>query len=104
MISQFLPHAVRRLVVFPKSIDPRWGPQRLRDTCERELGIRLDTSTAVLFYNRAQDTLILYALDADGDRCTTKKLERGVFLLPVPPVGEKYAVVDASKTDALFRS
>ncbi len=26
MTGPFLPHAVRRLVVFPKSIDPRWGP------------------------------------------------------------------------------
>jgi hypothetical protein len=48
--------------------------------------------------------LVLYSLDADGDRCITKKLDRGVFLLPVPAAGQKYVVLDASKIGILFRS
>ncbi|CAN5238322.1 hypothetical protein BH09MYX1_BH09MYX1_57860 [soil metagenome] len=43
-------------------------------------------------------------LDADGDRCITKTLDRGVFLLPVPAAGQKYVVLDASKIGILFRS
>jgi hypothetical protein len=46
---------------------------------------------------------VLYTLDANGDRCVTKKLDRGVFLLPVPSAGQKYVVLDASKVDTLFR-
>jgi hypothetical protein len=81
-----------------------WGPQRLRAECARGLSVELDSSTAVLFHNRTRDTLVLYSLDADGDRCITKKLDRGVFLLPVPAAGQKYVVLDASKIGILFRS
>ena len=84
MIDLFLPPSTTRLIVYPSAIDTRWGPERLRTACERDLGVELDDSTAVLFHNRARDTLVLYLLDADGDRCVTKKLDRGVFLLPVP--------------------
>jgi hypothetical protein len=45
----------------------------------------------------ARDTLVLYSLDGDGDRCITKMLDRGVFLLPVPAAGQKDVVLDASK-------
>lgn len=93
-----------RLIVYPTAIDVRWGPDRLRTTCETDLKITLDRSTAVLFHNRARDTLVLYALDHDGDRCLTKKLDRGVFLLPVPVAGQRYVVLDASKIGTLFRS
>lgn len=104
MIDLFLPSSTKRLIVYPAAIDTRLGPDRLRTTCERELGVELDRSTAVLFHNRAKDILVLYSLDADGDRCITKKLDRGVFLLPVPAAGQKYVVLHASKVGSLFRS
>jgi len=102
MIELFVPASIQRLIVYPKPIDTRWGLQRLRDACE--LGVAIDRATAVLFHNRSQDTLVLYCLDADGDRSTSKKLDRGAFLLPAPAAGQKYAVVDASKVGTLFRS
>jgi hypothetical protein len=104
VIDIFLPPSTKRLIVYPAAIDTRWGPERLRTACERDLGVQLDLSTAVLFHNRARDTLVLYSLDADGDRCVTKKLDRGVFLLPVPVASQKYDVLDASKVGSLFRS
>ncbi len=67
-------------------------------------GLTLDSTTAVVFHNRKKDTLVLYTLDRDGDRCITKKLERGAFLLPVPAEGEKYVVLAASKVASLFRA
>lgn len=103
MLDLFIPTHTRRLILYPNPINVRWGPERLRAACERDLGVTLDRTTAVLFHNRAQDTLVLYTLDDDGDRCITKKLHRGAFLLPVPAAGEKYAVVEASKVGSLFR-
>jgi len=103
VLDLFLPPSTRHLIVYPAAIDTRWGPMRLRAACERDLGVELDRSTAVLFHNRARDTLVLYSLDADGDRCITKKLDRGVFLVPVPAADQKYVVLDASKVGALFR-
>ena len=59
---------------------------------------------APLLAQTKKDTLVLYTLDRDGDRCITKKLERGAFLLPVPAEGEKYVVLAASKVASLFRA
>lgn len=39
--------------------------------------------------------------DEDVDRCITKKLERGAFLLPVQPAGEKYVDLRASNVASL---
>ncbi len=78
MIDLFLPPSTKRLIVYHTAINARWGPQRLRAACAHGLNVELDSSTAVLFHNRTRDTLVLYSLDADGDRCITKKLERGV--------------------------
>ncbi len=104
MIEFFIPAAVRRVVVYPTPIDTRWGPRRLREACEQHLGIAVDETIGVLFHNRAQDILVLYCVDASGDQTTSKKLDRGVFLLPAPVAGQKYAVVDVSKIATLFRS
>lgn len=62
--------------------------------------MKLDRSIAVLFQNRARDALILYLLDANGDRCLTKRLDRGAFLLPVPAAGQKYVVLDPRRLGA----
>lgn len=69
-----------------------------------ELGLTLDPATAVVFHNRKKDTLVLYTLDESGDRCITKKLKRGAFLVPVPAEGRKYVVLEASKVASLFRA
>jgi len=82
VIDLFLSPWTKRLIVYPVAINTRWGPARLRAACERDLGIELDRSTAVLFHNRAKDTLVLYSLDADGDRCITKKLDQSRRLPP----------------------
>jgi hypothetical protein len=104
MLGLFIPPSVRRLVLYPVPINVRWGPDRLRAACERELQLTLDPATAVLFHNRKKNTLVLYTLDRSGDRSITKKLERGSFLLPVPAEGEKYVVLAASKLASLFRT
>lgn len=104
MLDLFIPPSTRRLVLYPVPINVRSTPDRLRIVCERELGLRLDPATAVIFHNQKKDTLVLYTLDHTGDRCITKKLERGAFLLPVPAEGQKYVVLDASKVMSLFRT
>jgi hypothetical protein len=104
MIDFFVPALVRRLVIYPTPINARWGPDRLRTACERDLGLKLDRTTAVIFHNRRQDTLVLYAVDGTGDRCITKKLDRGAFLLPLCPEGQPYVVLEASNVSSLFRS
>ncbi len=58
----------------------------------------------MIFHNRRQDTLVLYAVDGGGDQCITKKLDRGAFLLPVCPAGQPYVVMKASSVATLFRS
>ncbi|MBK6515759.1 MAG: hypothetical protein IPG04_17080 [Polyangiaceae bacterium] len=45
---------------------------------------------------------MLYTLEEDGDSCITKKLERGTFLLPAVPEGERYVVLKASMVGSLF--
>jgi hypothetical protein len=104
MLHRFIPPSTRRLVLYPVPINVRWGPDRLRAAVERELGLTLDPGTGALFHNRKKDTLVLYTLDRSGDRCITKKLERGAFLLPVPAEGEKYVVISSSKVASLFRA
>jgi IS66 Orf2 like protein len=104
MLDLFIPPSTRRLVLYPVPINVRWGPDRLRVACERELGLTLDPATAVIFHNQKKDTIVLYTLDHTGDRCITKKLERGAFLLPVPADGQKYVVLAASKVASLFRA
>lgn len=104
MLDQFIPSSTRRLVLYPAPVNVRWGPDRLRVLCERELGLTLDLATAVIFHNRTKDTVVLYTLDKTGDRCITKKLARGGFLLPVPAEGQKCVVLDASKVASLFRA
>ena len=103
MFDLLLPRSTRRLIVYPAAIDTRWSPERLRVACERDIGVELDRATAVLFHNRARDTLVLYTLDFNGDRCIKKKLVRGAFLVPVPAAGQKYVVLAASKISTLFR-
>jgi hypothetical protein len=104
MLDLFVPPSTRRLVLYPMPINVRWGPDRLRILCERELGLTLDPATAVIFHSRKKDTLVLYTLDENGDRCITKKLDRGAFLLPVPAEGQKYVVLEAWKVASLFRA
>lgn len=103
MITDFVHPRAKRIVVYPTPIDTRVGLDRLRALCEAFSGIGLDRGDAVLFYNAGQTTLVLYQLDDDGDRSTSKKLERGRFLRPVPAPGEPFAVVDVGKARALFR-
>lgn len=104
MIEQFLSPTTKRILVYPTPIDTRLSPDSLRATCEQGLGVELDRETGVLFHNRSQTTLILYALDYDGDRCLSKKLDRGAFMLPVPAEGEAYVLLDVAKVGSLFRS
>ncbi len=104
MLDLFIPRSVRRLVLYPVPINVRWGPDRLRGACERDLGLTLDPTTAVIFHNRKKDTLVLYTLDQDGDRCITKKLEQGAFVLPVPAEGKRFVVLKAEKVASLFRA
>lgn len=104
MIEQFISPTTKRILVYPTPVDTRLSPDSLRRACEQGLGIRLDRETSVLFHNRSMTTLILYALDYDGDRCLSKKLDRGAFMLPVPADGQAYVLLDVSKVASLFRS
>ncbi|MCA9644492.1 MAG: IS66 family insertion sequence element accessory protein TnpB [Myxococcales bacterium] len=104
MLEALLPPSTERLVLYPKPVNVRWGADRLRLACESDLGLTLDPTTAVLFHNRKQDTLVLYTLDPNGDRCITKKVDRGSFLLPVRGPAEDYAVLPVSKLRSLFRA
>lgn len=104
MLDVFIPRSVRRLLVYPVPINVRWGAERLREACERDLGLTLDPATGVIFHNRKKDTLVLYMLDDDGGRSITKKLERGAFLLPVPAKGQKFVVLKAEAVASLFRT
>lgn len=104
MIEQFVSPTTKRILVYPTPIDTRLSPDSLRAACEQTLGIKLDRDTGVLFHNRSKTTLVLYALDYDGDRCLSKKLDRGAFMLPIPAEGEAYVMLDVSKVGSLFRS
>ncbi len=104
MFDLLFPPAVRRLVLYPEPINTRVGLDALRKLSEQGLGLTLDPQTAVVFHSRSQDTLVVYCVAPSGDQSIVKKLDRGVFLLPIPPPGERYAVVDAAKVKTLFRT
>ncbi len=104
MLDLFIPPSARRLVRYTVPINVRFGADRLRLACKRDLGLTLDPATAVRFHNRRKDTLVLYTRDQSGNRCIAKKLERGAFLLPVPAEGQKCVVLNASKVASLFRT
>jgi len=81
VLDLFIPTHTRRLILYLNPINVRWGPDRLRAACERDLGVR-------------------YTRDDDGDGCITKKLYRGAFLLPAPAAGEKYAVIEDNRVSS----
>lgn len=103
MLETLIPPSTQRLILYPTPVNVRWGPARLRQACESDLGLTLDPTTAVLFHNRKKDTLVLYTLDSNGDRCITKRVDRGTFLLPLPAPEEEYVVLSAAKVKSLFR-
>lgn len=51
VLERHLLRQTRRLILYPSPIDVRWGPDRLRLICDRDLGLTLDGTTAVVFYN-----------------------------------------------------
>ena len=104
MFDFLFPPAVRRLVLYPEPINTRVGLDALRKLSEQGLGLTLDPSTAVVFHNRTRDTLVVYCVTRSGDESIVKKMDRGAFMLPVPSPGERYATVEASKLQTLFRS
>jgi hypothetical protein len=105
MINQFLPRNLKRLVVYLPPINMRWGTTKLRSLCREELGMEPDTSTAFLFVNKSHDCLLLYSIDADGDRTVTKKLEKGAFIVPAPKDGRSpFVILRPTMLSRLFKS
>ena len=81
------------------------GPDRIRSYCQDELGLEPDQATAFVFTNSKRDCLLLYCVDADGDRVVQKQLEKGAFLLPAPKSdGAAYVRVKRALLSRLFRS
>jgi hypothetical protein len=83
----------------------RWGATKLHALCRDELGIEPDSTTVFLFVNRGHDSLLLYAVDSDGDWTLTKKLEKGAFMMPGPEHdGEPFVIMRPSILSRMFRS
>jgi transposase len=105
MINQFLPRNLKRVVVYLQPINMRWGTTKLRSLCREELGMEPNASTAFLFVNKSHDCLLLYSIDADGDRTVTKKLEKGAFIVPAPEAdGSPFVIWRPSILQRLFKS
>lgn len=105
MIDQFFPRNLKRVVVYLHPINMRWGTTKLRSLCRDELGMEPNASTAFLFTNKSQDCLLLYSIDADGERTVAKKLERGAFVVPAPEAdGAPFVILRPSILQRLFKS
>jgi hypothetical protein len=105
MIDQFLPRNLKRVVVYLRPISTRWGTTKLRSLCREELRMEPDASTAFLFVNKSHDCLLLYSIDADGDRTVTKRLEKGAFIVPAPnDDGSPFVILRPAMLSRLFKS
>jgi hypothetical protein len=105
LLQNLLPANAKRVVVYLKPVNMRWGPERLRGLCSETLGIVPDASTVFLFTNKNQDSLLMYFADHASDQTLMKKLDKGAFLLPVPErEGEAFVIMKPSMLPRLFRS
>lgn len=104
MLDLLLPDHATKVVVYLEPINVRAGPDKLRSICVDTIGIEPDLNTAFVFTNKKRDALVLYALDHDGDRVLTKKLDKGGFLLPAPDEqGTNHVVLRPGMLAKLFR-
>lgn len=105
VLQDFIPPWATRVVVYLKPISMRWGAVKLRELCTETLGIEPATSTLFLFTNKSRDCLLMYFAEPASDQTLTKKLNKGVFLLPAPEhEGVPYVIMKPSIVPRLFRS
>lgn len=105
MLEAFLPKSATRVVVYLEPINVRWGVHKLGAFCREVIGVEPDVATCFLFSNSHRDTLLLYFLDRTGEQTLTKKLDKGVFLLPARDGdGAPFAVLRPKMLSRLFRS
>jgi hypothetical protein len=104
VLDLFIPRQIKKVLVYPKPINMRWGATKLRSFCTDTLGVEPEPDTAFLFTNKKQDTLLLYLVAEDGDQTITKKLDRGAFLVPTAkPDGPPFVTFRRSALSKLFR-
>lgn len=104
MIDLLLPRGTTRVVVYLNPISARFGAEKLNALCRETIGIEPDQRTAFIFTNKKRDTLLLYALDNNGDSVLMQKLDKGAFLLPAPDAAKKnHTVLKPSMLRKLFR-
>ena len=105
LLQGLIPARARRVVVYLKPINMRWGPAKLREFCGETLAMVPDASTVFLFANKNQDCLLMYFADEAGDQTLMKKLDKGAFLLPAPERdGAAFVIMKPSILPRLFRS
>ena len=105
MLEYFIPQETRQVVIYLKPISMRWGPTKLRSFCVEELGMEPDPYTAFLFFNRSQDSLLMYMDAASGEQTVIRKLDRGAFVVPVADAdGAPLVTMKPAMIPKLFRA
>lgn len=102
MFPVTLPFA-QYIYLYPKSVNMKWGKNKLIEICIHEMGMDPANKDLFLFFNKEKDKLKLFFLDADGSQEIMKVLPKGGFMMPVAMYGEKCIRLEASKLQSLFR-
>ncbi len=100
----FLPQDAKRVLVYLLPIRMSWGPAKLRTIIVETLDEDADEETAYVFANAKRDTLLVYWLDADGERTMQRRKDKGSFIWPVYADGERWARVHPKKLRSLLRT
>lgn len=81
----------------------RLGENKLIDICRNIMGLDPEKGLPFLFFNKLQDKIKLFYLDATGSNEIMKILPKGGFLVPVAAENEKYIKIERNKLPSLFR-
>lgn len=92
------------IILYAKPINMRLGEDKIKQLCQKQMGIDPQNGDLFLFFNSAKDKLKLFYLDNNGSQELIKFLPKGGFMLPIADTDQSYIKLPISKLSRLFRS
>ena len=96
-----IPHGVEVFIGLDP-IDLRWGFDRLAGVVAERLGHGARSGALFVFFGRRRTALKVLFFDGSGLCVFYKRLDKGVFRIPLAPEGSKVIVIDERALDALL--